>query len=111
GSAAGAYPTRSSCRGGGGGGRAWPASRGSSAATSRGECRTFASAAVSWKHSRSCRSTCSERRATHRYMKSIAVNDRPTDLREWLRRVDEIGQLQHVSGEHWNLEIGAISEI
>jgi len=44
-------------------------------------------------------------------MKSIAVNDRPTDLREWLRRVDEIGQLQHVSGAHWNLEIGAISEI
>ncbi|TME26986.1 MAG: UbiD family decarboxylase, partial [Chloroflexi bacterium] len=106
-----ASPTRSRSRGRAARRGRWPASRASSTSTSRGECRKFGSAAVSCKHSRSCRSTCSERRATQRYMKSIAVNDRPTDLREWLRRVDEIGQLQHVSGAHWNLEIGAISEI
>ena len=33
------------------------------------------------------------------------------DLRSWLARVDALGELQHVSGAHWNLEIGAISEI
>ena len=33
------------------------------------------------------------------------------DLRSWIARVEELGELQHVSGAHWNLEIGAISEI
>jgi 4-hydroxy-3-polyprenylbenzoate decarboxylase len=36
---------------------------------------------------------------------------RPTDLREWIDRIDALGELQHVSGADWNLEIGAISEI
>ena len=29
------------------------------------------------------------------------------DLREWVERVDEIGELIRVSGADWNLEIGA----
>jgi 4-hydroxy-3-polyprenylbenzoate decarboxylase len=33
------------------------------------------------------------------------------DLRHWLARVEELGELQLVSGAHWDLEIGAISEI
>src|SRR3954463_5277196 len=39
------------------------------------------------------------------------VTSRPTDLRTWIARADALGELQHVSGAHWNLEIGAISEI
>lgn len=33
------------------------------------------------------------------------------DLRDWLRVVEEVGDLQYVNGADWNLEIGAISEI
>lgn len=33
------------------------------------------------------------------------------DLREYLDRLDELGYLRHVTGAHWNLEIGAISEL
>ena len=36
---------------------------------------------------------------------------RPADLRDWIARIEELGELQHVSGAHWNLEIGTISEI
>ena len=36
---------------------------------------------------------------------------RPADLRDWIARVERLGELQHVSGAHWNQEIGAISEI
>jgi UbiD family decarboxylase len=36
---------------------------------------------------------------------------RPADLRAWIARVESLGELQHVSGAHWNQEIGAISEI
>jgi UbiD family decarboxylase len=36
---------------------------------------------------------------------------RPRDLRAWLRRVEEIGELQCVAGANWNLEIGTISEV
>jgi 4-hydroxy-3-polyprenylbenzoate decarboxylase len=36
---------------------------------------------------------------------------RPLDLREWIVRIEQLGELQHVSGADWNLEIGAISEI
>jgi len=36
---------------------------------------------------------------------------RPADMRSWLRRMEELGELQHVSGANWHLEIGAISEI
>lgn len=36
---------------------------------------------------------------------------RPADLREWIARIESLGELQHVSGAHWDLEIGTISEI
>jgi 4-hydroxy-3-polyprenylbenzoate decarboxylase len=35
----------------------------------------------------------------------------PADLREWIARIEQLGELQHVSGAHWDLEIGTISEI
>ncbi|MFQ5922461.1 MAG: UbiD family decarboxylase [Anaerolineales bacterium] len=34
-----------------------------------------------------------------------------TDLREWIRAVDEMGELRVVEGADWNLELGAISEL
>ncbi len=33
------------------------------------------------------------------------------DLRTWLSEVEELGQLETIPGVHWNLEIGALSEI
>jgi 4-hydroxy-3-polyprenylbenzoate decarboxylase len=36
---------------------------------------------------------------------------RPSDLRAWIARIESLGELQHVSGAHWDLEIGTISEI
>jgi 4-hydroxy-3-polyprenylbenzoate decarboxylase len=33
------------------------------------------------------------------------------DLRTWIAQVEGLSELQHVSGAHWKLEIGAISEI
>lgn len=36
---------------------------------------------------------------------------RPADLRDWIARIESLGELQHVSGAHWDLEIGTISEI
>ncbi|MDP2643388.1 MAG: UbiD family decarboxylase [Desulfobacterales bacterium] len=33
------------------------------------------------------------------------------DLRKWLDTVDEMGELKHVAGADWNLEIGAISAL
>jgi 4-hydroxy-3-polyprenylbenzoate decarboxylase len=39
------------------------------------------------------------------------VTRRPADLRAWIARVEQLGELQHVSGAHWDLEIGTISEI
>jgi 4-hydroxy-3-polyprenylbenzoate decarboxylase len=33
------------------------------------------------------------------------------DLRDWLRVIDQIGELQVVEGADWNLEIGGISEL
>ena len=33
------------------------------------------------------------------------------DLRTWLGQVEGIGQLERVSGAHWDLEIGALNEI
>jgi 4-hydroxy-3-polyprenylbenzoate decarboxylase len=36
---------------------------------------------------------------------------RPADLREWIARIESLGELQHVSGAHWDLEIGTLSEI
>lgn len=31
------------------------------------------------------------------------------DLREWLKKVEEMGELHHVQGASWNLEIGALT--
>jgi 4-hydroxy-3-polyprenylbenzoate decarboxylase len=36
---------------------------------------------------------------------------RPADLREWIARIESLGELQHVTGAHWDLEIGTLSEI
>jgi UbiD family decarboxylase len=33
------------------------------------------------------------------------------DLRDWLRVVDRLGELQRVDGAHWKLEIGGLSEL
>ncbi|HLY65640.1 MAG TPA: UbiD family decarboxylase, partial [Chloroflexota bacterium] len=33
------------------------------------------------------------------------------DLRDWLRRADEIGQLRRIDGADWRLEIGALTEM
>ena len=44
----------------------------------------------------------------------IKKNRRPGyvgDLRDWLAKVDALGELQAVSGADWNKEIGAISQI
>jgi UbiD family decarboxylase len=35
----------------------------------------------------------------------------PLDLREWLSRVQRLGELKEVRGADWNLELGAISEL
>ena len=34
-----------------------------------------------------------------------------TDLRVWLRTVEQMGELQAVEGADWNLELGAIAEL
>lgn len=45
-------------------------------------------------------------------MKTIdPTSVRPSDLRTWIARVEALGELQHVTGAHWDQEIGAISEI
>ena len=31
------------------------------------------------------------------------------DVREWIKKVDEMGELKIVEGADWNLEIGALS--
>jgi len=36
---------------------------------------------------------------------------RPADLRDWIARIESLGELQHVAGAHWDLEIGTLSEI
>src|ERR671932_1139186 len=33
------------------------------------------------------------------------------DLRAWLARVEALGQLKHLEGAHWDLEIGGIAEL
>jgi len=35
----------------------------------------------------------------------------PLDLRPWLEQVRSLGELKDVHGAHWNLELGAISEL
>jgi len=34
-----------------------------------------------------------------------------TDLRDWIQKVDELGELRRVEGADWNLEMGAITEV
>ncbi len=33
------------------------------------------------------------------------------DLRDWMAKVEELGELKHVSGAHWDVELGGIAEI
>src|SRR5712692_4613069 len=33
------------------------------------------------------------------------------DLRDWMEVVDDLGELQHMRGAHWTLEIAGISEL
>jgi UbiD family decarboxylase len=39
------------------------------------------------------------------------MNANPLDLRTWLAEVEKLGELKHVRGADWNLELGAISEL
>jgi 4-hydroxy-3-polyprenylbenzoate decarboxylase len=41
----------------------------------------------------------------------VADSMRYTDLREWLAIVDRLGELVQIGGAHWDLEIGALTEI
>jgi 3-polyprenyl-4-hydroxybenzoate decarboxylase len=34
-----------------------------------------------------------------------------TDLRDWIQKVDALGELRKVEGADWNLEMGAITEV
>jgi len=34
-----------------------------------------------------------------------------TDLRDWLKKVEEMGELKIVRGADWNLEVGAIADL
>src|SRR4029450_12525986 len=34
-----------------------------------------------------------------------------TDLRDWIQKVDELGELRRVEGADWNLEMGAFTEV
>ncbi|MBI4293562.1 MAG: UbiD family decarboxylase [Betaproteobacteria bacterium] len=48
--------------------------------------------------------------------RTVSKKDAPTrapaqDLRDWLDRVEALGELKHVRNAHWNLELGCISEI
>ena len=33
------------------------------------------------------------------------------DCRQWIREIDAMGELKHVEGADWNLEIGTIADI
>jgi UbiD family decarboxylase len=39
------------------------------------------------------------------------MSGNPLDLRPWLAEVEKLGELRHVQGADWNLELGAISEL
>src|SRR5512145_1873238 len=39
------------------------------------------------------------------------MSGNPLDLRPWLAEVEKLGELTHVDGADWNLELGAISEL
>ena len=40
-----------------------------------------------------------------------ALNGDALDLRIWLSYIEKLGELKHVRGADWNLELGAISEL
>jgi UbiD family decarboxylase len=42
---------------------------------------------------------------------TLADTANPLDLRTWLEQTAKSGELTEVSGAHWNLELGAISEL
>ncbi len=44
-------------------------------------------------------------------IKSEPAASAACDLRHWLKEVEELGQLEVLSGGHWDLEIGALTEI
>jgi len=33
------------------------------------------------------------------------------DLREWIQRVEELGELRRIEGAHWDLEVGCLTEL
>jgi UbiD family decarboxylase len=39
------------------------------------------------------------------------MSGNPLDLRGWLSEIERLGELKHVAGADWNLELGAISEL
>jgi UbiD family decarboxylase len=41
----------------------------------------------------------------------VTTNANPLDLRTWLEEARSFGELTEVPGAHWNLELGAISEL
>ncbi len=43
--------------------------------------------------------------------KQGAFENAPDDLRAWLDRVEGLGQLDGIAGAHWDLEIGALTEL
>ena len=43
--------------------------------------------------------------------KSERATTTACDLRPWLEAVEDLGQLERISGSHWDLEIGALSEL
>jgi UbiD family decarboxylase len=42
---------------------------------------------------------------------SASKSTSPCDLRDWLKDVKRLEQLEQISGAHWDLEIGALTEI
>src|SRR3970040_2622915 len=42
---------------------------------------------------------------------NVRLNEPHVDLRDWLERVDAIGELKRVPGVEWNLEMGAVAEM
>ena len=42
---------------------------------------------------------------------SSPTTTNPCDLRDWLKEVKRLEQLEQISGAHWDLEIGALTEI
>ncbi len=38
-------------------------------------------------------------------------NEPHTDLRDWLDRIERFGEVKHIDGVDWNLEVGAVAEM